>query len=197
MAEPSQAADVQCGRALSPGEDVVWEGRPSAVATALHVLHAPWIGAYFVIAAAVGVGVSLQGGLPLWVALEPLAPGLLTVAAIVGLGALIARSTHYVVTTRRVILRYGLALPRSLSLPFSQIVELSAATRRDGSGDIALALRDGIRMPYLKLWPFARAWHIRRPQPMLRDVTAAADVARLLSRALREKANARPAGQGS
>ena len=51
--------------------------------------------------------------------------------------------------------------------------------RRDGTGDIALVLKAGNRMPILKLWPLARAWHVSAPQPMLRAVPQAAVVSGL------------------
>ena len=59
-----------------------------------------------------------------------------------------------------------------------------AAVHRDNTGDIALTLRPGNRMPYLKLWPHARAWRLSQPQPMLRVIPQAAVVAGLLVRAL-------------
>jgi hypothetical protein len=113
-----------------------------------------------------------------------LLPGLVTVVLIAGFAVLIARSTQYLITDRRIILRYGFAMPRNLSLPFSQISALSVALCSRNRGNIALTLRHGNHMPYLKLWPHARPWQLRHPEPMLRNIPSAGVVAAQLSRAI-------------
>ena len=39
-------------------------------------------------------------------------------------------------------------------------------------------------MAYSNLWPHVRPWHLSKPEPMLRDLPKAAQVARLLGDAL-------------
>ena len=96
---------------------------------------------------------------------------------------LVSRS-RYTITNHRVILRYGIAMPATLSIPLSQIASTAVATHSDGTADIAVVLKNGNHMPYLKLWPHARAWHVTRPQPMLRSLAQGERVATTLARAL-------------
>jgi hypothetical protein len=117
-------------------------------------------------------------------------------AAVLGLAALYAwwaaRSTVYTITTRRIVLTFGIALPVSLSLPFKSIASAGLKLRSDGTGDIPLNPGERRRLSYLVLWPHARPWRLGRVQPMLRSVPDAAGVAEILSAALVEAHAARP-----
>ena len=97
--------------------------------------------------------------------------------------ALFAATTRYVVTDRRVIMLIGVALPIALTLPLKRIAAAGLRLHPDGSGDLPLALTEG-KLAYLLLWPHARPWSFRQPEPMLRCVPNARDVAAVLSRAL-------------
>jgi len=59
---------------------------------------------------------------------------------------------------------------------------------RDGTGDIALSVRDEERIGYLILWPHARPWRYARPEPSLRGLGDVDAVASLLSQALASNA---------
>ena len=63
-----------------------------------------------------------------------------------------------------------------------------------GAGEIALSLSGSDRISFLVLWPHARPWRVRKPQPMLRAVPDGVRVAGLIARALAEAARqpARP-----
>ena len=52
-----------------------------------------------------------------------------------------------------------------------------------GHGDIALSLNGWDRIGYFHLWPHARAWELRRPQPSLRCVPDAPAVGQLIQNA--------------
>ena len=54
----------------------------------------------------------------------------------------------------------------------------------DGRGDIALRLGDETRIAYFVLWPHARPWRLKSPQPMLRALPKASDVGRILAEAI-------------
>ena len=54
----------------------------------------------------------------------------------------------------------------------------------NGSGDIPLKVTAKERIAYLMLWPHARPFHFAHPQPTLRSVARADDVAGLLAAAL-------------
>ena len=90
------------------------------------------------------------------------------------------RSIHYTVTTDRVVLRYGVALAGTLSIPHRAIASVSLRVRADHAGDIPLALKPGHQVSLLKTWPLIRPWHLRA-EPMLRGVPQAGRVATALA----------------
>ncbi len=180
---------------LAPGEAIVWHGSPSFGTIARDVYHLRGLAAYLAFLVALDAYQAWAKAIPFGKALHDSVPLAVIIVAVLvnfaGLAWLTARSTHYTITTRRVILAYGLALPATLAIPHSKIktIELSLGRRR--AGDIALTLTHDNRMPYLKLWPFARPWQVTHPQPMLRGVPQAAVVAGLATRAVTVAAQAR------
>jgi hypothetical protein len=175
---------IHCGLRLDPGEQTLWQGAPSWTSLATSVFHVRLIGGYFLVFVGLGAIGVLSGRAPLAAMIVPAVVGMLVASLICGFAWGVARSTTYLVTTRRVILRYGVALPRSLSLPFRQIAAMSVALQRGQRGDIALTLRTENHIPYLKLWPHAKPWNVRTPKPMLRGIPKAGVVAAILSREL-------------
>jgi len=104
------------------------------------------------------------------------------------------------VTSRRVTMKIGIALPVFFNLPFSSIPSASLRCYGDGTGEIALELGPQTHIAYLHLWPHAKPFRVARPQPALRCVPDAARVAETLSRALIAAANqaqAAPAAPGA
>jgi Bacterial PH domain len=103
------------------------------------------------------------------------------------LGSLLAlawmtgRTTVYTITSRRVVMRIGIVLTVTFNLPFKRIAGAGLHLRRDGHGDIPLQLAAGERIGWLHLWPHARPWKIARPEPMLRALPQARQVAGLLA----------------
>ena len=171
---------------LPAGETMLWQGRPAALALARRALHVRKIAIYFAgLALWCGVSACLWPNPRLWysmialVVLGTIAVGLLSTFA-----WLVARTTVYTVTEKRVVLRFGVALPMSINLPFCSIDAASVRLYADGTGDIPLLLGGPNRLGVTTLWPHVRPWRLRRVQPMLRGVPNAAPVASLLSRAL-------------
>jgi hypothetical protein len=105
-------------------------------------------------------------------------------AALILLAWLINRSTVYTITNRRVVMRFGVALPMTVNIPFAIVESAALKTRRDGTGDIPLTLTPAQRIAYLHLWPHVRPWQFTRPQPMLRAVPDAARVGAILGDAM-------------
>lgn len=188
--DPRELEDIHRGNRLAPGEELVWRGGASTRGVIRDVFHLRAIAGYFVVILAFDAFQAWMKGMTLAKAVHDSVP--LVVVALLALGIFttlavaMARSLRYTLTDRRVILHFGVALPATLSLPYTQIVTCAVAVRRDHTGDIALTLKSGNRMPILKLWPLARAWRIAAPQPMLRAVPQAAVVSGLLARALQE-----------
>lgn len=176
------------GTFLAPGETIVWQGRPATLALMRHVFHLHLIGAYLLLIQALNAYASYRKGLDLIGALRwavPLAVASLAAFAIfAALAWFSARSTHYVITDRRLVMKFGLAMPATLSIPFPMIERLSVTLGSGRCGDIPVRMRHGHHIPYLKLWPHARPWQFRQPEPMLRCVPQAGRIAALASRAI-------------
>jgi hypothetical protein len=97
---------------------------------------------------------------------------------------LIARTTTYTITQKRIVLTYGMALPKSLNLPFSAIESADMRLHADGTGDIALRLPAGKRLSYLLLWPHVRSGAQGRAQPVLRCIPAPQAASEILANAV-------------
>lgn len=179
--------DIRNGNALAPGEIAIWTGKPEWRRAACDALHLRGLTAYFGLLFVLDAYQAWMKAIPLEQAVHDSVPlaGItcLALAILVAISWLVSRS-RYTVTNRRVILRYGIAMPVTLSIPMSQIASTAIAMNADQTADIVLMLKEGNRMPYLKLWPHARPWVVKQPQPMLRGVAQGAVVAAMLSRAL-------------
>ena len=118
--------------------------------------------------------------------------------AAVGIPTLLAwlysRTTVFTITNKRVVMRYGVALPWSLNLPFGIVKSAAVSVNRDGTADIPLVIAGTGRVSFLHLWPFARPWRINHPQPMLRSVADGRQAASILARALKTYAETSPDG---
>lgn len=186
---------------LPQGERILWQGAPAWWPLALRALHVRLVLIYCAFLMAWSLGADLYAGVGLGAALLTASKVLPIAVAVCGFLALYAwlvhRSTVYTLTNRRVVLRYGVALPMTLNLPYTIVESAALKTYRDGSGDIPLVLNQDERVSYFLLWPNVRPWRAAKPQPMLRAVPDAATVARTLSGALANAARQRgvPAAQ--
>lgn len=173
---------------LPDGEVVLWQGAPDRKAVLRRALHARGAMAYFGLLSALSAGAALIDGRPLVSALPSVALIAASALAILLLGygfsALVARTTRYTITTRRVVMRIGIALPITLNVPFAIVRGAGLKRYPDGTGDIPLALGGPGRISYLHLWPHARPWRVSRPEPMLRGVPDCERVAAILARAV-------------
>jgi len=178
---------------IPEGERVLWYGRPEWVSLMRHAWRADWVVAYF-------------GALAMWNAVVDSEAGAMAAAIAIGksmvLGALClgllgllawlsARTTLYVVTTRRIVMKVGIALPIFFNIPYSQIASAALRTFTDGTGEIPLALAPGRRIALLHLWPHARPFHIANPQPALRCIPDVGEVAQTLQQAMIAEAQTR------
>ncbi|MEL7488048.1 MAG: photosynthetic complex putative assembly protein PuhB, partial [Pseudomonadota bacterium] len=170
--------------ALPDGETVVWQGRPSSTALAVHAFHVRFIAGYFVLVTAWRAASIASNGGDVQAITAAGATSALAAAASLGLVFLIAwamvRSTLYTITTRRLVLRYGVAIRKYINLPFADITAVKLKKRGDG-GDIAFETGDRGKIAYLHLWPHARPFRFRKPEPMLRALPDAASVAETLA----------------
>ena len=168
----------------------VWSGRPSWRSSALHVWKMGWVAAYFTLLLADGARLALtagHGSPSAWSGeLRLLAAAAIVLTGLAVMAALTSRTTRYSIEARTLTMRYGVALPARLVIPFAAIEAVGARVHRDGGGDVALRLRSGQAAAYAKLWPHARPWRWRRAEPMLRCVPDAGLAAAILCRRLAE-----------
>ena len=185
-AEPTQIRGIN--EPLPPGEQVLWQGTPDWRSLARTALHFRTFALYFALMLGWRLSSSLADGLTLGDALLSCAAlallALVALSLIAGFAWLAARTTIYAITTERVAMRVGVAMPIFVNIPFSGIEAVALKAYRDGSGDIPLALKEDVRLAYLHLWPHARPWQVAHPQPMLRALPAASTVADLLAERL-------------
>ena len=171
---------------LAPGEHMLWQGGPTFAAMATRLYRIRAIALYGVALTLADIVQAKLKGETLWPALEAAIPGTLTTLGALAIFAALAwcsaRTTRYSVTTHRIVMQCGLALPRTIGIPLTRIAAIAVRVRGDGTGDITVRPKPGSTLMFLKLWPFARPWHVRAPEPMLRDVPAAGYVASVLSR---------------
>jgi hypothetical protein len=112
-------------------------------------------------------------------------PLCLTVVAIMAAFAYaVTRTTIYTITDKRVIFRFGLAVPVAINVPFAKIATADLNTFADGTGHIPLKIFGVDRFSFFLLWPHARDWQITHPQPMLKSVPDCTKVAEILGGAL-------------
>ena len=168
-------------------ETILWEGRPSTVGLARRLFQLKALLGYFVVLAVWDLASAYSAGFranAAFVGLSWLALGALGVAALVfGAAWVVAITTRYTLTDKRLILQIGVALPIALTLPLHRIGSANLRLYPDGSGDVPLTLGDG-QIAYLLLWPHARPWRFKVSQPMLRCVPDAREVASVLAQAL-------------
>jgi hypothetical protein len=173
---------------LPPGERILWQGSPTFAALALRAFHVRKVAVYFALLLAWRLASALYDGEAFGTALAhalwllPLA--LLGLALLVGMAWHGVRTTIYTITTRRVVMRFGLALPMTVNIPYTIVESAGLRHWADGTGDLTLALGGSGRISWLHLWPHARPWKLERPQPMLRGLDRPDAVAQLLTDAL-------------
>ncbi len=178
---------------LPPGERLLWQGRPEWRAFARNAFHVRGLTVYLaaiVVWCAVSTGMDhgITGQTALSVA-RYAAIAATPVLFLMGYAWLIARSTTYSITSRRVVLRQGTVVPMTINIPYTRIDTAALSTKPDGSGDISLLLTGKDRLAYFMLWPHARPWRMAKSEPSLRSVPDAASVGQILARALAASAN--------
>lgn len=171
---------------LPPGEEILWQGAPRWDVLARRAFHVRKVAVYFLLLILWTIAWDIQGGSDpvvsaFWLVIAAaMAIGLLTLLA-----RAMAGSTLYTITNHRVVMRFGVAIPMTVNLPFAKIVGAGVRDHGDGTGDIPLTLAAKTRTSYLVLWPHARPWRFSPPEPMLRAIPEAPRVAGILAAALR------------
>lgn len=174
---------------LPEGETLLWQGRPTTLGLAIHALHIRFIPVWFVVmtgwrAAEMASAGQGSAAIAQMAGLSALACAI--AAAIVwGLAWMMARASVYTLTSKRIVIRHGAAIPKYINLPFGQISGVSLR-RHGATGSLALAIAPkGKGAPgFLHLWPHTRPMKFSRPVPMLRAVAEPEAVARRIAQTM-------------
>jgi hypothetical protein len=173
---------------LPEGETLLWQGAPNWLTLAQQAFHVRAVGAYFLamllwrLAGAVLGGEAPIKALAAVLSVAPLA--LVAIGLLALLAWLTSRTTVYSITSRRVVMRFGVALPKAINIPFSIVQGAALKTFPNGDGDLALTLKAPNKLPFLQLWPHARPWRLAKPQPTFRGLAEPETAARILASAM-------------
>jgi hypothetical protein len=182
------------------GETILWQGAPDPLLLAQQAFHIRAVGGYFAAMLIWRAGSAVIGGEAPLKALGSAAsvtPIALVALALLGfLAWLNSRSTVYTITNRRVVLRFGAAIPKAINIPFGIIEGAALKPESNGCGDLALSLKAPNKIAFLQLWPHARPWRMSAPQPTLRAIPNADEVAMILASALALRVPIERARQG-
>lgn len=169
------------------GERILWQGSPDRLSFTRTAFHTRGIAGYFAVLTVVALATALSrtgAGPAAFVGVAgTLGTGIVALGLLHLLGWASARSTIYTITDRRVVMRFGIALPKCVNLPLSLIGAADLRRHDGGTGDLPLAIVGPQPLGYASYWPHARPGRYAAPQPMLRAVPDAANVAALLARA--------------
>ena len=174
--------------ALPLGEVLLWQGAPAWAEIAQRVFLVRWVFGYFAVLALWEVlSTTMQGGTMVaafGAAALLLLVGMVAIGILTLLAKIVSRNSVYSITSRRLVLRVGVALPITINIPFVAIAGADLRNRKDGHGDIVLELLPSHRVSWIALWPHCGGWSFGRPKPMLRGVANAAEVAKILGEAV-------------
>lgn len=175
-------------RHLPDGERLLWKGGPAFWPLARRAFHIRGLSIYFGLLmvwrliSALSDGQTLLQALTYAAMLLPLTA--IALGLVLWLAYLSARNTSYAITTRRILIKSGIALTGTLNLPLRYIEEAGMKRHSDGTGDFPLAIAKPERVAWMLAWPNVRPWKIAHPEPMLRAIAEPDAVAKALADAL-------------
>ncbi|MGJ3649116.1 photosynthetic complex putative assembly protein PuhB [Sphingomonas sp. GlSt437] len=166
------------------GEHILWQGSPDWRVLARTAFHARMVGGYFAVLTGLAAIMAIRSGNVTGLAITACL-GVVVTALLTGLAWWASRGTIYTLTNRRIVLRFGMALPKCVNLPLALVQSIDLHAHHDGSGDVSIAISGRQAIGYMMLWPHARPWRLATPEPMLRAVPDAAKIADRLAQACR------------
>ncbi len=181
---------------LPAGENMLWQGEPDWRVMATRVFHVRKLAIYFSVLLAYDIASTLADG-------EALADQAGSLLQLAGLGAFcvgilcllaygISRTTVYTITSKRVVIRAGIAVPKTINLPYARLASAGMRPYSDGIGDILLTPLPEDKIAYLLLWPHVQAWKFAHANPILRALPNAAAVAGILGQAMQAEIGSVP-----
>jgi len=162
-------------------ERILWKGRPDMRVLARTAFHTRSVAIYFAILVAISLAMGNVQSAAIIAALGIAGLGVLNLLA-----WLSVRSTLYILTDTRLIMRIGMAIETRINVPLKQIAAANLKKRGKDHGDIAVELKGERLLGYLLMWPHVRPFRLARPEPMLRGIAEPETVARMLADARAE-----------
>lgn len=162
----------------APNEKVLWKGRPNLGLLARSAFHTRTLGLYMAALIVIALASGRNDA-----AIVAAVLGTALLAILYTLAWLSTRSTLYILTDARLIMRIGMAIETRINIPLKQITAAHFRPRSKGHGDIAFELAGERLLGTVILWPHMRPWRYNRPQPMLRAVPDAAALAQMIAEA--------------
>ncbi len=173
---------------LPHGEEILWQGAPQWWSLARTCFRIQWVALYFVCMLAWDFYSAWSQGWTLHdtaISLGRFSVLIVFVLAMVAfLSWAIASTTVYTLTNRRLVIRAGVALPKSVNIPYRRIDSAALKLNPNGTGNVELIPNPQDRIAYFLIWPHLRGLHFNRAHPTLRAVADAENVARILGAAL-------------
>ena len=175
---------------LPQGERVILQTKPDWWRLALSAFHLKAIAVYFILFALWRFGAAIHdfGSTALGTerVLGMLPSFGIGIALLLLLAWFTARATSFTLTDRRLVMRFGVALPSQLNIPLADIDAAGIHVHADASADIPVSFREDAkgRPSYFQLWPYARPLKLFAAEPILRAVPEGERVARLLAETL-------------
>ena len=170
---------------LPPGERLLWQGAPEARLLARRVFHLRALAIYFALLIGAHSALSLRDGAApaelITGAIGMLALALFALAVLGGLALAYAKTSVFSITDRRLVLRFGVALPMNVNIPLRHIQAADMRRYADGSGDIVFTVTAHKTVSYVTLWPNVRPWKLLRAQPALRCLADVQEAAQILA----------------
>jgi putative photosynthetic complex assembly protein len=135
---------------LPEGETLLWQGSPDWKRLALTAMHVRLVAAWF----AVLLIWSLASGGGTTGLVGTLVAAGFSIGILAFLAWAMARATIYTITSKRVVMRYGVALEKCINIPFRVVKSAGLRRYADGTGDLPLqlALQKGDRRGWAVLW---------------------------------------------
>ena len=186
---------------LPPGERLLWQGAPEARLLARRVFHLRALAIYFVLLIGAHSALSLRDGAApaelITGGIGMLALALFALAVLGGLALAYAKTSVFSITDRRLVLRFGVALPMNVNIPLRHIQAADMRRYADGSGDIVFTVTAHKTVSYVTLWPNVRPWKLLRAQPALRCLADVQEAAQILAAVAPAAAQSAPLRAGA
>ena len=158
---------------IPENEEVIWHGRPNLRRFSLSALGLRYLMLYLLIISITTFS-SNFGNLTLLLFLQMMFPYIIScclagiILVMIGISQVIP--TVYVITSKRIIIKSGLALIFMLNVPFDKVANIDKKVFNDGCGDISFKLIGNKRIPFFAGWPSVRPWYFNDPEPTFRCI---------------------------